>query len=109
MSNFKITAVVLAIIICGCVQMRDYTGVREGVFGLDINKGFGEGADKKDYYVFKDGINLISGDSKDEIIAKIGLPDKRDITLDKSEVWTYEERKIQLYFDGERLVSWAIL
>ena len=91
----------------GCVQMRDYTGIREGAFGLDVNKGFDQGVDKKDYYLINEDVALIVGDSKDEVIFKIGLPDSIKMELDGHESWIYKERKIDLFFSDGRLRSWS--
>jgi len=104
--NINLVLVSLFILACGCVQMRDYTGVRDGKFGLDIQKGFGEGTLKKDYYLFKDGTSIILGDTKNEVSAKIGLPDKVDYNLEKEEIWVYEEKGMNLFFKGEKLGGW---
>lgn len=106
--NNKITFVALFILIftMGCVQMRDYTGIREGAFGLDIKKGFDEGGDKKDYCVVGEGIAFVIGDSKNEVIAGIGLPDKVETTLAGHESWIYEDRKINLFFKEDRFDGW---
>ena len=86
-----------------CIQMRDYTGIKEGAFGLDIQKGFGSGTEKKDYYVVKDGEGIIVGDKKREVVNKIGLPDKIESTIEGYENWTYEERKMKFLFKEGRL------
>jgi hypothetical protein len=97
------------IFIWGCadmVEMRDYTGVREGAFGLDVKRGFDQGVDKKDYYVIKQGVALIIGDTEKEVIVKIGLPDEISTTLDGHKKWLYKNRKINLFFKNKRLNSW---
>ncbi len=93
--------------IYGCVQMRDYTGVRDGSFGLDINKGFDQGVDRKDYYMISEDVALIVSDTKNDVIFKIGLPAKTNIELDGYESWSYEDRRIDLFFKGDRLRSWS--
>ena len=93
------------IFLAGCVQMRDYTGTREGAFGLDIKQGFDSGVQVKDYYIIKDGLAIIVGDTKNEIISKIGLPTKVDLTLDKYENWTYEKLNLSLLFKDDKLNS----
>ncbi|MFH1504053.1 MAG: hypothetical protein ABIH08_01505 [Candidatus Omnitrophota bacterium] len=108
MDKKSISICLLLILACGCVQMRDYTGIRDGAFGFDIKKGLGKGADKKDYLVFKGGVNIIIGDSKDEITAKIGLPNKVNRTLEQEEIWTYEDRKVNLFFKGDKLDNWNL-
>ncbi len=107
--NISMLLAVSLIVFSGCVKLRDYTGIREGAFGLDIKKGFGEGGEKKDYCVFEDGADLVIGDKKSEVTLKIGLPDKVESTLEGYESWLYESRKIKLYFKGERLEGWNFL
>ncbi len=92
-----------------CVEMRDYTGVRDGAFGLDIKKGFDQGKDKKDYCLFDDGSFVVLGDKKTEVTQNIGLPDKVESTFEGYESWTYKERKVKLIFDQERLKGWEFL
>lgn len=101
--------VFLLVGIVGCIQMRDYTGVKNGAFGLNVKKSFGEGKEKKDYYVIKGGEGIVIGDTKKEIIALIGLPDKVSTTLEGYECWVYEERKIELLFHEGRLKDWQQL
>ena len=91
----------------GCVQMRDYTSARDGAFCFDVNKGFDQGVDKKDYYVISEDIALIVGDTKNDVIFKLGLPTKIKTELDGSESWMYEEEKIDLFFSGKRLRGWS--
>lgn len=87
--------------------MRDYTGVRDGAFGFDVNKGFDQGVDKKDYCVISEDIALIIGDTKNDIIFKIGLPTKIKSELDGYENWMYEEKEIDLFFRDDRLRGWS--
>lgn len=109
LKNIFICLSIFLFVLSGCVELRDYTGTREGAFGLDIKKGFGPGADKKDYYVVKKDVNLIIGDTKNEIIFKIGLPDAIDVTLERYERWTYKDEKIKLFFSGNRLKEWSVI
>jgi len=107
--NFALCFLILILVsIYGCVQMRDYTGVRDGSFGLDINKGFDQGVDKKDYYIISEDVALIIGDTKNDVIFKIGLPTKTAIELDGYEKWIYEDKKIDLFFKADRLRSWSL-
>ena len=109
MDMVKVLSIILLVSATGCVQMRDYTGVREGAFGLDIKKGIGEGELKKDYYVVKDGVGLFMGDSKGEVINIIGLPNDVDTTFEGYERWIYEERKVKLIFKDDKLYGWQNL
>ncbi|MCK4519854.1 MAG: hypothetical protein KAT96_01650 [Candidatus Omnitrophica bacterium] len=99
---------VLLVFTFGCVQMRDYTGVRNGAFMLDVQTGFDAGTDMKDYYLIGNDIALIVGDSKNEIIFKIGLPDRIEAALDGDEIWLYERRGIDLFFRDGRLRGWSL-
>ncbi len=93
----------------GCVQMRDYVGTKEGAFGVDMRQGFDEGVDRKDYYVIRGGEGLVIGDTKKEVIAKIGLADEVSLTLDKYEQWTYYDRNLNLYFKGDKLNNFSLI
>ena len=90
----------------GCVQMRDYTGVRDGAAGLDIKNQFGPGQSTKDYYVVSAGDGIVVGDTKDEVIAQLGLPDEVSTTLEGYEVWIYKTRSLKLFFSGDRFREW---
>lgn len=110
MRSLKAFSLIIGLVVLvGCVQMRDYTGIREGAFGLDMQKGFGEGGNKKDYYILKNGNSLIIGDSKNEVIAKNGIPDQVKKTIEGYESWLYESEKINLLFKGERLNDWYLI
>ncbi len=104
--RFIFSIAILTIVIAGCVQMRDYTGVRDGAAGLDIEQRFGEGVAKKDYYVVKDGEGIVLGDNKNEVIAHLGLPDEVKTNLEGYEYWIYEKRSLKLFFSEDRLREW---
>jgi len=87
--------------------MRDYTGTRDGNFIVGLRSGFDQGVDKKSYRVVGEDIALIIGDTKNDIVFKIGLPTKTKIELDGYENWMYEEEKIDLFFRGKRLRGWS--
>lgn len=108
MRNFIIIFVVLffSLAIYGCVQMRDYTGVRDGAAGLDINNRFGPGLEKKDYYVVEAGEGIVIGDSKNEVLAHLGIPDKVETTVEGYEYWIYQDRNLKLFFSGDRFIEW---
>ena len=91
----------------GCVQMRDYTGTRDGDFVVGMQNGFDQGVDKKSYRVIGENITLIIGDTKNDIVFKIGLPTKTKLELDGYENWMYDDRKIDLFFSGNRLRGWS--
>ncbi|MBP7088962.1 MAG: hypothetical protein KBB01_06690 [Candidatus Omnitrophica bacterium] len=106
MSKITVKFLLLIIFFSGCVKLRDYTGVKGGAFGLDIERKFGSGTDKKDYYQLENGEVIIIGDTKKEVIMKIGLPAKIEKTLDGYEKWVYESKEIELFFKGKRLYDW---
>jgi hypothetical protein len=107
---YALTLVLGLAVVFGCVQMRDYTGSRDGRFGLDVSKGFGKGAvPKKDYYVVSGGEGIVIGDNKNEVTQKIGLPDTVSSTFEGYESWTYNEREVIFIFSGERLLEWKKL
>ncbi|MFA7676776.1 MAG: hypothetical protein WCY34_01245 [Candidatus Omnitrophota bacterium] len=109
--NLKNSVFLMVIIfaLSGCVQMRDCTGTREGAFGLDIKTGFDEGADKKDYHIVDEDTILIIGDTKNEIISKVGLPDRVHTTLEGYEIWIYEDERVELLFKENNVKSWRKL
>ncbi len=104
--NFIFFGVLLCVL--GCAEMRDYTGVRGGSFVLDIKRGFDEGGEKKDYCLLKEGISLVVGDTKNEIISNLGLPDMIENTLEGYEKWVYGGGKINLFFNDYRLADWEL-
>ena len=111
MKNIKSLALHLLILVLfftyGCVQMRDYTGTRDGNFVVGLRSGFDQGVDKKSYYVIDQDTTLIIGDSKNNIIFKLGLPTKTKMELDGYENWMYEEKEIDLFFRDNRLSGWS--
>lgn len=104
---FLITCIAVSLIFSSCARMRDYTGVRNGSFGLDIQKGFGQGGEKKDYYVTEDGVSFVVRDKKSEIIAKLGFPDSKETTVEGYECWEYKNRKLKLFFQDDYLKDWV--
>lgn len=105
-SKIIFTVLTAVVLISGCVQMRDYTGTRDGAAGLDVENRFGPGDAKKDYYVVKDGEGIVIGDSKDEVIAMLGLPDEVKTTLEGYEYWIYAQRNLKLFFSQDRFREW---
>ncbi len=91
----------------GCAQMRDYTCTRDGSFVVGVRNGFGQGVDKKSYRVVGEDIALIFGDTKKDIVFKIGFPTKTKMELDGYENWMYEDEKVDLFFRGNRLRGWS--
>ena len=96
----------IVLVFIGCVQRRDYTGVRDGHFGVDVKRSFGPGREMKDYYVIEGGEGIVKNDTKDEVFSKLGEPDSIAITLEGYEAWTYEVRKLELLFKDGYLKEW---
>lgn len=89
-----------------CAQMRDYVADKDDIAGVGIKTGFDEGVDKKDYYMVDKRTSIILRDTKNEVISKIGMPTKREKTLEGYDCWIYEDKKIKLFFEGEYLNRW---
>ncbi|MFH1519917.1 MAG: hypothetical protein ABIE75_05050 [Candidatus Omnitrophota bacterium] len=90
-----------------CVQMRDYTGIKDGAFGLDVKSGFDTGARGKDYHLIGEDAAIIIGDTEREVIFKIGLPARIEMGLDGDECWLYDGRRIELFLRDGRLRDWS--
>lgn len=103
----KIFFLIIGIIfITACVQMRDWTGKKNGGVVAFAKHEFGEGEKVHDYYVIDDNNYVIANDTKNEIKKKLGLPAKIEPTLDGHETWYYPEKKVKLIFNGDRLAHW---
>jgi len=94
------------IILCACVQMRDHAAKRNGAFTLFSTTPFGEGEVSKDYYLVTPETALIVGDTKNEIVRKIGLPDEIVRRGDGVEAWRYKAHALELQFKGETMAVW---
>jgi mannitol-1-phosphate/altronate dehydrogenase len=57
--------------------------------------------------VTEDGMAIIKGDSKDEIISKLGYADKKEVTIEGYECWIYEKTRLKLFFKGDHLREWV--
>ncbi|MCF7871122.1 MAG: hypothetical protein K9L77_04360 [Candidatus Omnitrophica bacterium] len=96
----------LTLFLSSCVCLRDYTGAKEGAFGLEITQQMGEGAEQKDYYVTGNNEVVVQGYNKKEIVASLGYPDKVDINLEGDEVWRYEDEQIEILIYEGKVKSW---
>lgn len=97
---------ILTLSLLACVQMRDYTGTKEGAFGIDIKQGIGEGKIKKDYYLSDKNEVIIEGYSKKEVRASLGYPDKITTNLEGNEVWIYQDKKLEIIFYEKKVNDW---
>ena len=103
--NFFILLLIL-FVSCTEAQMRDYVGTKDGAVSVGIKEGFGEGGEVKDYFVTRDNLVVARRDTKSEVTKKIGSPDSIQRMLDGNDCWIYEDRKLELFFDGDYLVEW---
>lgn len=104
------------IFVTGCAQVkagysqaRDYVGVHHGKVNVGLRQNFGQGLDKKNYYVINKDNIIAVGDSKEEVIKNAGYADKIERSIDGYEVWVYNQKKIKLFFDKEHLKEWSVL
>lgn len=96
----------ILIFLLSCARAGEYAGVNHGYVTVGLKQRFGSGADKKKYHLTKEGAELIPGASKEIVRREIGAPDKIQSNNEGYEVWIYNERKLKLYFDKERLSEW---
>lgn len=101
-----LSLMILVFLAAACVQMRDYTGKKNGAAVILNKQEFGTGASGRDYYMVDSEMALIVDDTKNEVTQKIGSPDSIKRTIDGSEVWLYNEKKIELVFESDRLKHW---
>ncbi|UCD15916.1 MAG: hypothetical protein JSV34_02385 [Candidatus Omnitrophota bacterium] len=105
--GIKISVIVCLAVLTGCVGLRDYTFRKNGAVGLRLKQEIGEGLKEgKDYYVDRDGVYFVIHDTKDEILKKFGLPDKREKTVEGYDCWVYNSRKLKLFFKEDYLEDW---
>lgn len=104
---FKFCAIcfVLCALFSGCVQMRDYTAASHGAFCVVGGQKFGEGEAGKDYYIIYDDLYIEKGDTKNEVIAKLGTPDVIE-SGSSYEIWNYKDKELRLFFETDRLKYW---
>jgi len=97
------------IILSACVEMRDFTGRKNGGVVAFSRHEFGSGEGRHDYYKIDDNTALIIDDTKNEVRQKIGSPDIVEPTADGCTRWAYKDKGIELFFDGDYLRSWREL
>jgi hypothetical protein len=93
----------------GCAQAKDYVGVHHGSLTVGMKQRFGQGGNKKNYYVVDKDSVVAVGDNKEAIARNLGYPDKVERSIDGYEVWVYKERKVKLFLDKEYLKEWRNL
>jgi hypothetical protein len=94
--------------ISGCVEMRDWTGKKNGGVVAYSKHEFGAGEKIHDYYRIDENNYVIVNDTKNEIKQKLGLPAKIEPTCDGREAWYYPEKKVKLLFNGDYLAHWQV-
>ena len=103
----KILVILILIFAAGCVEMRDYTGRRNGCLTLLNKHQFGDGAASCDYYRIPGDTYVVRNDTKDEVVNRLGQPDKIVYELGGSEAWTYKKKNLKLKFTGSRLKAFG--
>lgn len=89
-----------------CVEMRDYTGKKNGGVVVFSKTEFGSGQSCRDYYKIDDTAAIIVDDTKNEIVQKLGSPSTIERRADGDETWAYPGKNLQLVFDGDYLKHW---
>ena len=103
----NIIVLVFFLFVCsGCVQMRDWTGKKNGGVVVFSKTEFGQGQSDRDYYMIDDNNYVIIDDTKNEILAKLGSPDSMSSGADGHVDWVYLDKKVTLVFEGDCLKHW---
>lgn len=99
----------LPVLSYGCAHAGDYVGATHGYVTLGMKQGFGEGGDKKKYYIIDEMTIISPGDPKPSVKDKLGLPDEIKTNIEGYEIWTYKNRNIKFFFEKERFREWVYL
>ncbi|MCM8774205.1 MAG: outer membrane protein assembly factor BamE [Candidatus Omnitrophica bacterium] len=99
MSLGRILIIISCFIFTSCAKLKDYISTERGFLNVRIKKSFGQGEDIKNYYVTDEGFIINRGDSKEYVYKILGRPENIKTSLEGEEFWTYEERKLEIYFD----------
>ena len=103
-----IKAVFLAVVIlysAGCIGLKDYISVSGGYVQMDISMPLGSG-EKKKRYLRVGSAAVDYGDTKNIVWHRLGKPSYIGVTLSGYELWRYEKKKVEIYFDGDYVVGW---
>lgn len=86
--------------------MRDYTGVKYGAFCALHARQFGEGHATKDWVKLAGDVYIIKGDTKKEVIRRLGVPDRMCLDDAQIQAWQYSVKRITIFFINDRVSSW---
>jgi len=95
------------IFLSGCAHVGDYVGTTHGYLTVGRKLKFGDGGEKKNYYILDDITVIAPGELKQAVREKIGLPDKVESNNEGYEIWVYEDRNIKLFFEKEKFREWV--
>ncbi len=91
--------------VSGCIKLRDYISVSKGCAQMDVSMPLGSGKKKKGYLLIGNTI-IDYGDTKNIVWHKLGRPSYFGTTLSGYELWRYDDKKVEIYFDGDYVVGW---
>jgi hypothetical protein len=90
--------VVLAFL-SGCADLNRYVAADRGFVSLRAKQEFGLGQERNNYYVIEGVGTIHLGDTKNAVSTLLGRPDNITSSFEGYEIWTYELKKIKIYFD----------
>jgi len=73
---------------------------------MNVVVPFGEGGTFKNYLVVDD-VAIDKGDTISLVKSKLGEPSYVGITMEGYQFYRYENKDIEIYFDGGRVVNWT--
>lgn len=92
----------------GCVRTRDYLSVNRGAVRLNVVVPLGTGTYSKDYLVVGKVV-VDKGDSSRLVKQKLGSPSYIGVTIEGYQFYRYDEQRIEIYFDDNRVIGWTKL
>jgi hypothetical protein len=96
-----IVGIVLFVLVflLGCADLRRYVAADRGFVSLRAKQEFGLGQEQNNYYVIEGNGTLSRGDTTHTVSTLLGRPDSISSSFEGYEIWTYELKKIKIYFD----------
>lgn len=104
----KVALFLIIIFSLGCVRSRDYVSVDKGAVRLSVVVPLGTGINSKDYLVV-DKVVIDKGDSSRVVKRKLGSPSYVGMTLEGYQFYRYDEQRLEIYFDDNRVIGWTQL
>lgn len=94
----------------GCESLREHLSSEEGrvKIGVSIPWGKKNEAPYKEYFIVEGKI-IDRRDTSRTVRRKLGKPHTTGKTLEGYDFWRYEDKKVEIYFDGKRVVGWSTL